>query len=71
MANFATAALVKAQAKLMGKFQAGELRFRDPAVHKLFLRNTTIMLPDYEALRTREDRVVETNYFLRTSRSRG
>jgi len=71
MANFATAALVKAQAKLMGKFQAGELRFRDPAVHKLFLRNTTIMMPDYEALRTREDRVVETNYFLRTSRTLG
>jgi hypothetical protein len=71
MANFATAALVKAQAKLIGKFQAGELRFRDPAVHKLFLRNTTIMIPDYEQLRTREDRTVETNYFLRTSRALG
>jgi hypothetical protein len=71
MANFATAAWVKAQAKLTGKFQAGELRFRDPAVHKLFLRNTSIMVPDYMELRTREDRVVETNYFLRTSRSLG
>jgi hypothetical protein len=71
MANFSTAALVKAQAKLIGKFQAGELRFRDPAVHKLFLQNTSIMIPDYMELRTREDRVVETNYFLRTSRALG
>jgi hypothetical protein len=71
MANFANAELVKAQAKLIGKFQAGELRFRDPAVHKLFLRNTSIMLPDYTGLRTREDRVVETNYFTRTSRALG
>jgi len=71
MANFATAALVKAQAKLIGKFQAGELRFRDPAVHKLFLRNTEIMVPDYMELRTREDRTVETNYFNRTARALG
>jgi hypothetical protein len=71
MANFATAALVKAQAKLTGAFQSGELRFRDPAVHKLFLRNTSIMLPDYQGLRTREDRTVETNYVIRQSRSLG
>ena len=71
MANFATAALVKAQTILIGQFQAGELRFRDPAVHKLFLRNTNIMLPDYQSLRTRDDRVIETNYFNRTSRSLG
>lgn len=71
MANFATAAWVKAQAKLSGKFQAGELRFRDPAVHKLFLKNTSIMIPDHMELRTREDRTVETNFFIRTSRSLG
>ena len=71
MANFATAALVKAQAKLSGMFQSGELRFRDPAVHKLFLRNTSIMMPEYTALKTREDRVVETNYAVRNSRALG
>ncbi len=71
MANFATAALVKAQAILTGKFQAGELRFRDPAVHKLFIRERLIMTPDYEGLRTRDDRVVETNFITRTSRSLG
>lgn len=71
MANFATAALVKAQAKLNGAFQAGELRFRDPVVHKLFLRNSEIMLPDYRELKTRDDRTVETNYFTRTSRALG
>jgi len=71
MANFATAALVKAQAKLIKQFQAGELRFRDPAIHKLFLMNTEIMIPDYVELRTREDRVVETNFLLRTTRALG
>lgn len=71
MANFATAALVKAQAKLIGAFQSGELRYRTPEVHNLYLRNTSIMIPDYMELRTREDRVVETNYFLRTSRALG
>ena len=71
MANFATAALVKAQAKLIGAFQTSELRFREPAVHKLFLENTKIMLPDYMELRTREDRVVETNYVTRTARALG
>ena len=71
MANFATAVLATAQAKLIGKFQAGELRFRDPAVHKLFLRNTEIMIPDYMELRTRDDRAIDTNYFNRTSRALG
>ena len=71
MANFATSALVKAQAQLISKFKNTELRFRDPVVHKLFLRNTAIMTPDYQMERTREDRTVETNYFNRTSRSLG
>lgn len=71
MANFATSALVKAQAKLYGAFQNNELRFRDPAVFKVFLKNSSIMLPNYEELRTREDRVVETNYFTRTARALG
>ena len=71
MANFSTAVLVKAQARLINAFQSNELRFRNPAVHKLFLRNTTIMVPGYEELRKREDRVVETNYFVRQTRALG
>lgn len=71
MANFATAALVKAQAKLQAAFQSNELRFRDPAVHKLFLRNSEIMFPNYQELKTRDDRTVETNYATRTSRALG
>lgn len=71
MPNFNTAALAKGQARLIGAYQSNELRFRRPVVHELFLRNTTIMVPDYEGLRTREDRVVETNFFTRQSRSLG
>lgn len=71
MPNFGTAEWVKAQAKLTGAFQAGELRFRDPAVHKLYLRNTSIMVPNYMELRTSQDRVVETNFFVRQSRALG
>ncbi len=71
MANYDTAALVKAQSKLIGGFQAGELKFRDPAVFKLFLKNTDIMIRNHNELRTREDRAVEANYFLRTPRALG
>ena len=71
MANFATAVLVKAQTKLINRFQTNELRFRDPAVHKLFLKNTSIMMPDYNQVKTRDDRTVETNYITRTSRALG
>lgn len=71
MSNYGTAALVKAQAQLIGNFTKPEKRFRIPEVHNLFIRNTNIMIPGYMELRTREDRTVETNYFLRTSRALG
>lgn len=71
MANFSTASLVKAQTKLFGAFQNNELRFRTPEVHKLFLQNSSIMLPDYEEVKTRDDRTVETNYLTRTARALG
>ena len=71
MANFSTAVLVKAQARLFGAFQNNELRFRFPAVHNLFVRNTEIMLPDYNETKTRDDRTVETNYTIRQSRALG
>lgn len=71
MANFSTAVLVKAQSKLIGAFQSNELRFRDPSVHKLFLRNTDIMVPSYNELKVSTDRVVETNFFTRQTRALG
>ena len=71
MANYALSVYVKAQAKLLQNFNAPEKRFRTPEVHNLFLRNRLIMMPDYNALKPSVSRVVETNYFLRTSRALG
>lgn len=71
MANYTTANLVKAQVKLQGAFKNQDTRFRDPAVWKLFLSSGESFFPDYKALRTREDRVLEANYFKRSSRSLG
>lgn len=71
MANYAPSDLTAAQAKLFGAFANQEMRFRDPVVHKEFLRQSEIMIPGYEALRTREDRVVDTFFKNRTSRALG
>lgn len=71
MANYTPSNLVKAQARLQSMYQSNELRFRTPAVFLEFLRNNAIMVPDYEPLRTREDRTVETYYKTRTSRALG
>jgi hypothetical protein len=71
MANYTTANLVKAQAKLIGAFQSSELRFRNPATYLALKALSNIMLPNYNELRVREDRVVETNFFKRTSRALG
>jgi hypothetical protein len=69
MAIYTTAVLVKEQAQLTGAFANSELKFSSPEVHLLFLRNAMIMIGDYQAMRTREDRVIETNYFLRSQRA--
>jgi hypothetical protein len=69
MANKTTANLVKAQAKLIGAFQSSELRFTYPATYLALKAMSPIMFPNYDTLRTREDRVVETNYIARASRS--
>jgi len=71
MANRADAKLVKAQAKLLAAFQAQELRYRNPVTYLAFKLSGAIMFPNYDLLRTREDRVVETNYKVRSSRSLG
>ncbi len=71
MANRTTANLVKAQAKLIGAFQAGELRYRYPATYLALRAMSAIMFPNYDVLRTREDRTVETNYLARAKRALG
>lgn len=71
MANRTTANLVKAQAKLIAAFQSSELRFRYPATYLALRAMSPIMFPNYDVLRTREDRTVETNYALRSSRALG
>ncbi|PHR23561.1 MAG: hypothetical protein COA36_16655 [Desulfotalea sp.] len=71
MANFSTAELVTFQTKLENAFKNNELRFRDPEVFKLFLRNTQFMLPSYMEGRTREDRAIQSNYPIRQSRALG
>ncbi len=71
MANFATAELVTFQTKLEAMFKNSELRFREPEVHKLFMRNTQFMNPSYLAGRTREDRAIQSNYPIRQSRALG
>lgn len=71
MANRTTANFVKAQAVLLGAFQKEELRFRNPVTFLMFMLSAPIMFPNYDVLRKREDRTVETNYKVRGSRSLG
>ncbi len=71
MSNRTTANLVKAQAKLIAAFQSSELRFRYPATYLALKQNSQIMFPNYEELRKREDRTVETNYATRSKRTLG
>ena len=71
MANRTTANLVRAQAKLIGAFQAGELRYRFPATYLALRAMGNIMFPNYDVLRGREDRLIETNFNLRSKRALG
>lgn len=71
MANYIPSNLVKAQAKLIDKFQSSELRFRNPATYLAIKAVSNIMFPNYEQLRTREDRTIETNFFKRSARALG
>lgn len=71
MASYVPSNLATAQAKLLGAFQSGELRYRIPATYLEFVRNSNIMFPNYATLRTREDRTVTAYYKLRASRALG
>lgn len=71
MPNRSSANFVKAQAKLIAAFQSSELRYRYPATYLALRLNSIIMFPNYEELRKREDRTVETNYAIRAVRALG
>ena len=71
MANYSNTDKVIAQARLIGKHASNELRYRTPNVFLQFLRNSAIMLLGYTELLTREDRVIQASYRLRTSRALG
>lgn len=71
MPNRTTANLIKAQVKLLGAFQSSELRYRTPATYLALKAMSSIMFPNYEQLRTREDRTIETNFLTRSKRALG
>ena len=71
MPNKTTANLTKAQVKLLGAFQSSELRYRVPSTYLALKAMSSLMFPNYEALRTREDRTIETNFLTRSKRALG
>lgn len=72
MAYFDAASLTKYQAKITQQFQAGELRFRTPAVFNSFRRQTEIMIPSHNAIKNAAKRATgEVNYMNRVARSLG
>lgn len=71
MANRQSANLVKAQVKLLGAFQSSELRYRTPATYLALKAMSALMFPNYEQLRVREDRTIETNYAKKGTRALG
>ena len=71
MANYTNSDLVTAQAKLIGKFNDQELRYRDPLLFSEFLRVGQVSVPNFNVLRTREDRPTQAFFQNRTSRALG
>jgi hypothetical protein len=72
MANNATAILNKYQAKITQMFQAGELRFRQPAVFNSLKASTEVMIPSHTQIKNAAKRTSgEVNYVARTKRSLG
>jgi len=69
MANYALSVLKNAQTTLTSAFQNGEFRFISPEVHNLFKSNSNNAIQNYQDLVTRQDRAVEANYMLRSSRT--
>lgn len=72
MANFATADLIKYQAKITAQLQAGELRVRTPDVFMSLRRNTEMMIPSHNEIKYAAKRTTgEVNFFARSARALG
>lgn len=65
MANYASAALLTAQAKLAKKYGDPELRRKTRPVIQMALKNRDYAIPDADELRKRESRPVEVHYKLK------
>jgi len=72
MAYFDAADLAKYQAKITQQMQAGELRFRNPAVFNSIRRQTEMMIPSHQTIKNAAKRTTgEINFMNRTARSLG
>lgn len=72
MANYATANLIKYQAKIMAQFNAGELRVRTPDVFNSLRKDTELLIPSHKEIKNSAKRTTgEVNFFARSSRSLG
>jgi hypothetical protein len=65
MANYATAALLTAQARLSQKYNEAELRRKVRPVIQMALNNSGYSIPDANALKVAEQRPVEVHYKLK------
>lgn len=72
MANYLTADLIKYQAKILGQFNAGELRVRTPDVFNSLRKSTELMIPSHKEIKNSAKRTTgEVNFFARSSRALG
>lgn len=71
MANYTLANFVKAQTRATGTFDQNDQRYRRPATFLEFRRQTEIMIPSHNAVRGRQDRAIEVNYFTRNIKTLG
>ncbi len=69
MAYRDTADLLKAQIKLTGKAQSTELRYINPDLYFYLMQNGQSLIPNYQTLRTREDRPIELLFRARNKRT--
>ncbi|MCG9970997.1 hypothetical protein [Christiangramia crocea] len=69
MANYADAALAKAQARILSQFQAPEKRLKANGSFSPFARQTQITVPNISELRVSHQRPVDVNFLTRSKRS--
>jgi hypothetical protein len=68
MPNYSPSVLLAAQAKITESFNKGEMRYTDPVVWKLFNEQSDVMIPNYQALKTADNRAVTMYYKTRAAR---